>query len=433
MHGKVVLVRTAADHDSESLARRPAAFTTVAAGLAFVVLAALLVPWDWIPGGHLVPASPTDVFTPAEIDRAEAYSSARRYLGWSSYLVSLLVALALGFTPWGARLLRSMARRLRWWLAVPVGVLLLLVIGRLATLPFSVTVHDLGLDYELTNQPWGEWALDNAKSLLVSAVLSSVVLLVVVGSARLSPRYWFAWASGAAAIVTLGASFLYPVVVEPLFNNFTPMQAGPFKSSVFDLAKAEGVEIDEVLVSDASRRTTTLNAYVSGFGDTRRVVVYDNLLNDLTPDEARVVIAHELAHAEHHDVFLGTALGAVGSVFGISLLALLLDSPRLRRLSAIRGPSDPAAVAVILALAAAGGLLASPIQNTVSRAIEARADRDSITATGEGEVFAEMQHELAVHSLNDPTPPRLNHLWFGSHPTVLERVGIPSSLEEAAP
>jgi len=373
------------------------------------------------------------VFTPAEIDRAEAYSSARRHLGWSSYLVSLVVASVLGFTSWGARLLGRVGGRLRWWLAVPLSVGVLLAIGRVATLPFSVAAHDLGLDHGLTNQAWADWTLDNVKTLLVSVVLMSVVLLVIVGAARFSPRHWFGWGSAAAVVVTFGASFLYPVVVEPLFNDFTPMQAGPFKASVFELAKSEGVGIDDVLVSDASRRTTTLNAYVSGLGGTRRVVVYDNLLNELTPDQARMVIAHELAHAKHDDVLLGTALGAFGTVFGVSLLALILDSRRLRTRSAIQGASDPRAVAVLLALAAAGALLASPIQNAASRAIEARADRDSIAATGQGQVFAEMQHELAVHSLSDPTPPRLSQFWFGSHPTVLQRVGLPASLRAASP
>ena len=87
---------------------------------------------------------------------------------------------------------------------------------------------------------------------------------------------------------------------------------------------------------------------------------------------------------------------------------------------------------MILALVAVGGFFVSPVENTVSRAIEARADRESIKVTDEGGVFIDMQHELAVHSLSDPTPPRLSQFWFGSHPTVLQRAGIPAALEEAS-
>ena len=431
-HGKVVLVSADVEREHSSLARMPAAITAGVAALIFVVLAALVVPWDWVPGGHLVPATASDVFTADEIARAEEFSSVSRLLGWSSYFISLALALFLGLTRWGSRLVGRLAGGMRWWLAVPVGVTLLLCIGRLVTLPFSIANHELRSDYGLTNQPWDEWTLDYLKSLLVAAVTMSIVVMLVVGTARRSPRYWFAWAGALVAVVTFGASFLYPVVVEPLFNNFISMKAGAFKSSVFELATAEGVKIDDVLVSDASRRTTTLNAYVSGLGDTRRVVVYDNLLSELTPDQARVVIAHELAHAKHNDVLLGTSLGAVGGIAGIAVLALLLDSQRLRARAGISGPADPRAVALVLALVAAGTFLVSPVENSISRAIEARADRDSIEVTGQGDVFEEMQHELAVHSLNDPTPFRVSQFWFGSHPTVLQRVGMPGSLREAA-
>ncbi len=192
------------------------------------------------------------------------------------------------------------------------------------------------------------------------------------------------------------------------------------------------MHVDDVLVADASRRTTTVNAYVSGFGSTRRVVVYDTLLQQLSPAEARVVVAHELGHARHRDVLLGTGLGAVGAVAGVALLALLLDRPGLRRRAGVRGAGDPAAVALLMALLAAGGFLVSPAQNTVSRAIEARADRASLEATHEGDVFVRMQKQLALASLSDPTPPALSQFWWGSHPTVLQRAGLPASLAAAA-
>jgi STE24 endopeptidase len=411
---------------------RRAAWATAGVSLVvFLVLAALLVPWDWVPGGSLRPAAPLDVFTQKQIERAEEYACVRRYLGWASYAVSLFVACVLGFTSLGAHLLRRLAGRPHWWFAVPGGVLVMLVIGRLATLPFSILIQRRGLAYGLTEQAWGAWAIDYGKSLLVSWALTSLVLLVLVFAARRSPRMWFAWAGGVAAALTLAGSFLYPLVLEPVFNNFTPMADGPLRSAVLELAEKEGVEIDDVLVADASRRTTTLNAYVSGFGSTRRVVVYDNLVNDLPRDEARVVIAHELAHAKHSDVVLGTGLGSVGAVLGVSLLALVLDSSWARRRADVAGPADPAAVPLILALTAVAMLFVSPVQNTISRAIEVRADRDALVATGESTTFVDMQRELALASLSDPTPPALSQFWFGSHPTVLQRAGLPASMESA--
>jgi STE24 endopeptidase len=415
---------------SASLARRPAVVTMLVAACVVAVLAVVLVPWSWVPGGHLVPARASDLFTPAQVRRAEDYARVQRALGWTSYGLSLVLLLVLGLTPLGGRLVRRLAPR-RWWLAVPTGAGLVLVLERVVTVPFDVAAHHVDVRHGLSNQGWPAWSVDQLKGLLVAWLATTVLVLVLVGCARRSPRWWFAWAGGAALVLSLAGSFLYPVVVEPLFNSFTPLRAGPLRTSLFALAAREGVHIDDVLVADASRRTTTLNAYVSGFGSTRRVVVYDTTLEALTPAETRVVVAHELGHAKHGDVVTGTVLGAVGSVAATALLALLLDSDVLRRRSGTRGAPDPAAVALVLALVAVGGFLVSPLQNTVSRALEARADRASLEATHDGPTFVRMQRELALRSLADPTPPALSQLWWGTHPTVLQRAGLPASLSRA--
>ena len=412
------------------LARGPAVATVVGVAVVLAVVAGLTVPWDWVPGGHLVPRTAHSLFTPGEIARAERYSHLQRVASWTSYGLSLLLLLALGLTPLGARLVRRVTPR-RWWVAVPLGALIVLLLEQLLELPFSVAEHRTDLQFGISRQAWAPWALDVTKGFAVSWVGTALALLVAVGLARRSPRWWFAWAGAAALVLTLVGSFVYPLVVEPLFNRFTPMPDGPFKRSVMRLAAREGVHVDQVLVADASRRTTTLNAYVSGFGDTRRVVVYDTLLRDLTPAQARVVIAHELGHARNHDVLLGTGLGAIASVGGVGLLALLTDTERLRRWARVAGPGDPAAVALMLALAAVGGFLASPVQNTVSRAIEARADRASLEATHADATFIAMQRRLALTSLADPNPPWFSQLWWGTHPTVLQRAGLPQSMRAA--
>jgi STE24 endopeptidase len=401
------------------------------AATSFVVLAALLVPWAWVPGGHLVPASASSLFTPDQIARAERYSWWQRGLSWAAYAVSLAVLAWFALSSTGSRLLHRLTDRRRWWLGVPLAALVVVAAQSLLTLPFDAVAHEVDRRYAISHQGFAAWGVDRLTSLLVSWVITTLVLLAVVGFARRSPRWWFAWAGATAMVLTLAGSFLYPVVVEPLFNTFTPMQDGPFKQSILRLADREGVHVDDVLVADASRRTTTINAYVSGFGDTRRVVLYDNLLKDLPPRQILVVVAHELGHAKHQDVLLGTTLGAIGSVGGVALLALVMESRRVRRRTHVSGAGDPAAVGVLLALAAVGALLVSPMQNTVSRAIETRADRESLAATHAGATFVRMQRQLALRSLQDPTPPALSQFWWGTHPTVLQRAGLPASLRRA--
>ena len=308
-------------------------------------------------------------------------------------------------------------------LRLPLGVLALLVVGHLVTLPFGLVVRQRRLDYGLTRQGLGGYLRDEVTGLLVGWVATTIGLALLVWLARRTPRWWFAWAGVGAAGLAFVLSFAYPLVVEPLFNRFTPMADSPLRQSILQLAAEERVEVDDVLVADASRRTTTLNAYVSGLGGSRRVVVYDNLVTELPEDQVLDVVAHELAHAKNHDVLAGTTLGAVGSVAGLALLALLLDSRALRRRAGADGPGDPRIAALVLALAALGTFVANPVQNTASRAVEARADRDSLAATSDLDGFTQLQRNLALTSLADPHPPAWSQFWFGSHPTTLQRIG----------
>jgi STE24 endopeptidase len=185
----------------------------------------------------------------------------------------------------------------------------------------------------------------------------------------------------------------------------------------------EGVHLDDVLVADASRRTTTLNAYVSGYGSTRRVVLYDNVVNDLPRRQILSIVAHELGHARHDDVLVGSVLGALGTVCGIGLLGLVLPVVR-REEGALR---DPAVVPLVAALVAIGTLLSSPLNNGLSRLVETRADVDSLQTTHDPQAFVTMQKQLALHSLSDQ-PPAWSQFWFGSHPTTLERIAIAEQL-----
>jgi STE24 endopeptidase len=392
---------------------------TVVGGVAVVVLAAALVPWHPVPGGMPSPVPADQVFTSEQIAAAEEFSRWARVWSWSSLAVSVAVACWLGFSDVGRRIVARLPGR--WWLQVVLAVAVLAVIGRLVTLPFGYLLYRHLLDYGLSTQSTGEWLVDAVKSLVVGIVATSVVLLILVGCARRWARAWPAVAGGMLAVAVVVASFVYPLLVEPLFNSFKPLPDGSLRTHILELADREGVDVDQVLVADASRRTTTLNAYVSGFGGTRRVVVYDNLVEDLPEDEALSVVGHELAHARHNDVITGSVLGAAGAVFATGLLAVLLGAMGdRRRISA----ADPAVVPLLLALAAVGSLVASPVQNTVSRQIETRADVDGLRATGNLDAFVAMQRELALRSYSDPTPPAWSQFWFGSHPTTLQRVAV---------
>ena len=402
--------------------RRTSLGVMTGGGVAFLVLAFLLVPWNPVPGGSPPPVDPTSVFTSAQIARAEEFSRWARAWSWSSLALSLAVACFLGFTRHGPRLVERL--RGPWWARVVLAVAVLALIGRLVTLPFALLQHRHYADYGLSTQSTGQFLLDVAKSEAIGVVVTGLLMLVLVGSARRWRRFWPVVAGGVLGLFVAAGSFVYPVLVEPAFNSFEPLEEGPLRSQILGLAAEQDLGVDEVLVADASRRTTTLNAYVSGFGATRRVVVYDNLVNDLPRDQALSVVAHELAHAGNDDVVVGTGLGVAGVVFGVGLLGLVVGA-------ASRGTRmrDPRVVPLVAALVAVGTLLASPVESGISRQIETRADVDALDATRDPDAFVEMQRQLAVRSLSDPTPPRWSYFWFGSHPTTVERISLARTLD----
>ncbi|HWJ83387.1 MAG TPA: M48 family metallopeptidase [Nocardioides sp.] len=398
--------------------------TALLGAAAFVALAAWLVPWHPVPGGSPPPVPAASEFSRAQIDRAEDFARFARLWSWSALAVSLAVALWLGLGSRGRRL----AERMRgpWWLRATLVVALLVLIGRVATLPFAIAFRKLLLDAGLATSSWPSWALDVVKSELVTTVATAIPVVAVLACARRWPRAWPAVAGALLGGLVVLGSFAYPVVVEPLFNQFTPLPDGQLRTDVLAVAREEGVHVDDVLVADASRRTTTLNAYVSGFGGSRRVVLYDTLVDGVPRREALSVVAHELAHAGHDDVLTGTALGAAGGVLGGGLLGVVLTLAERRGRP---GAAQVEAVPMVLALAALAVFLTTPVQNGISRQIETRADVVALQATNAPQPFVALQRRLALRSLADPTPPAWSQWFFGSHPTVLERIAIARSLE----
>jgi STE24 endopeptidase len=307
---------------------------------------------------------------------------------------------------------------------VLLGVLSLAVIGRLVTLPLSAYGEVIRHRYGLSTRGWGLWLRDVGVSTAINAGLTAVGLLALVWIARRAPRTWWAWAAaGAAALVVVG-SFLWPVVMEPAFNRFESMPAGQLRSDLLALAEKNGTPVQDVLVSDASRRTTALNAYVSGFGSTRRIVVYDTVLERLPDDQIESIVAHELGHVAADDVLTGTLMGALGAGAGVAALGWLLSIGPLRRRSGADSPGDPRIVPLVLFLMAVGTLASTPVQNLVSRHIEARADVHALDLTANPEAFIQMQRGLATTNLSDPDPPAAWQWFFGSHPTTAQRVAL---------
>ncbi len=379
--------------------------------LSLVVVAAVAVAEGAVlvlrPRDGLVkPASVSarSYFSAAEIDRARDFRRPQLALYGATLAVEAGVLVAL---------LRRPPRR---WPRRPLAGAAVSLVLTLAPLPVGAVMRQRSIDVGLTTQSWPAWAGDVAKSAAIGAGVAGVGVALAAALARRFGRRW--WLPGAAAAVGIGAVFLYagPVVLDPLFNRFTALPAGRTRSDVLELARQAGVRVGEVYEVDASRRTTAANAYVTGLGHTKRVVLYDTLLRNFDRDETRLVVAHELGHVHYDDVPHGLIFLALVAPLGLLGVARLAESWT---------GDDPRRWAPALVLAI--GVVSMPIgvvSNGLSRGVEARADAYALRLTGATAPFVSFERRIALRNVADPDPPGWVGFLLGTHPSTVERIGI---------
>jgi STE24 endopeptidase len=401
-----------------------AAVTLGALVVGVIVVAVVRVPWAAPPAPRADQLAALRDLPAEAVARGRAFHAALRPGSYGSLALGMLAALILGLTPLGARLVDLVGRPFggHWVAQALLGGVVLVGIVEVLTLPLAAWRETVLRRYGLSTQTWASWGVDLLKAYAVTAVLGAIAVLTFFGVARLFPRWWWVFVAGGAAALTVLMTFVFPVLVEPIFNRFTPMPAGDLRENLIALADRDGVPVRDVLVADASRRTTALNAYVSGLGPTRRIVVYDTLLQQAPPEEVEAVVAHELGHAKDRDVLTGTLIGALGSAAGVIVVYLIGSWTGLLRRVGAEAVTDPRAMALLIALAAVAGLVSAPVQTLVSRRVEARADAHALALTDDPATVEAMERRLATRNLADVDPPRLEYLMFATHPSVVERI-----------
>src|SRR5690606_38395899 len=351
--------------------------------VALAVIAAVRVPWSGPPAPRADQLAAMRDLPADVVARGKAFHAALRPGSYGALLLGALIALVLGLTPLGARIVEAVGRPFggNWIAEAVLGGFVLVLVGELVTLPLAAWRETILRQYGLSTQTWGSWLVDLLKGYGVGAVIGAIALLGFFGIARLAPQWWWAWVAAGAAGLVVVLSFVFPVLIEPIFNKFEPMPEGPLRQNLLALAERDGVPVRDVLVADASRRTTALNAYVSGLGPTGRIVVYDTLLRAAPAAEVEAVVAHELGHAKERDVVTGTLIGAVGVAAAVCAVYLIGSWTGLLRRAGVEAISEPRAVALLLALATLAGIVSAPVQSFISRRIEARADAHALALT----------------------------------------------------
>jgi STE24 endopeptidase len=368
-----------------------------------------------------VPVDAQQYFTAAQLDRAEDFRSVQRLLGLAGLGVGIgTLALLVRRQPPGlvARLER---RPLLGGAAAGAGLALVLVV---TGLPIDAWMRARSLDVGLATQSWPDWAVDVVKAAGISAVTAAIGGLIAMALVRRFPRRW--WAPAAVLVLAYGVVtiWLYPILIDPVFNKFEALPQGKLRSEVLQLADRAGVDVGQVYRVDASRRTSAANAYVIGLGHSKRVVLYDNLIDDFSPGEVRTVVAHELGHQKHDDLLRGLTWLAIVAPAGTFLAQALAErmGPRGR----LGTPAALPAIALAISLASLGLGCAS---NVLSRKVEASADSFALRLTRDPEDFIGFQRRISVQNVGDPDPPGWYQALFGTHPTTLERIGAGVAFE----
>jgi STE24 endopeptidase len=363
------------------------------------------------------PVAARDYFSGEQIERARAYQRPQRLLGLAGMTLegAALTLIALRPPPRLSRELeRAGANPIAGAAAFGAGLSLG---SRALGLPLSAVRQRRAKRAGISVQSWPGWLSDVAKSSAIGSGLNAAALAGAMGLLRRYRSHWWLPASLGATAVSSAFILLSPVLLDPVFNKFEPLPEGELRREVLALAERAGVQVGEVYRIDASRRTTAANAYVTGLGRTKRVVLFDTLLNDFPAGEVHSVVAHELSHVRYRDVQRALLWLGIAAPAGLHLVQRLTEW--------IAGDDEPTPAmlpALILSLGIvsfAGGIASTAL----SRRVEQRADAFALDLTEDPDSFIELERRLAVKALADPQPPRLLQKLFGTHPDAIQRIG----------
>jgi STE24 endopeptidase len=275
--------------------------------------------------------------------------------------------------------------------------------------------------YGLTSQPLVGWLQDQAISLAISVVVTAVFVAALYGLMRRAPRTWWIWAGGLAAAFMVVAMILAPIFIEPLFNTYTPAPAGPTRDAVVALAKTAGVPYDKIYIYNGSKQSNRYTANVSGLFGSARVAMSDVMFTkgaDIA--EVRGVVGHEMGHYKRGHILWQTLAGSLLAIVAFGLIQLVFPFAANLMGAKVGGVDDPVGLPVIMAIVATLSLLATPINNTISRTAEADADAFSMRTANAPDGLSKALVKTIEYRASSPSA--LEEFLFYDHPSVENRV-----------
>ena len=354
--------------------------------------------------------------------KAKEYAQLRRVLFFINAgigLAVLLIMLFTGLSLWLRQLVEGWTSS--QWLAVPLYMLIFGGVYAILTFPLDIYAgYYLPRKYGLLHMNFGAWMLDLVKGGLVALVIGLPLIEALYFGFRHLGEWWWLVGGAAYLVLIVGLANLAPVLIMPLFNKFIPLENEELQARILRLGEKTGARVKGVYTMDFSRRTSAANAFVTGIGNTRRVVLGDTLTQNYTPDEIEVIMAHELGHHVHGDIWRGVALDSIVTLVGFYIANLVLQAG----ISGLgyRGLGDVAAFPLFVLVMVIFSFVTMPLGNAMSRSRENAADVYALEITGNGPAFISAMRKLANQNLADVDPPNWVVWLFYTHPPIRDRV-----------
>lgn len=392
----------------------------VLAGAPAIVRAADSLPPA--PSGRAALVENALVSVPADDPRAVAYMRGRHCLAalspiWGVLLLLLIVAGGLGraFADLAARMTGSV------WLQVALVATLLTVTLHIGSFPVALYGFVRERRFGFATQGFWAWLGDQGKGLLIAALLQAIFFPLLYVAIRKAPRLWWLAGAGLGVLFMILVLAVAPVLIAPLFNTFRPLRDAPLRRTILAMARAQGIRAEEVYEVDASLQSRHTNAYVAGLLGTRRIVLYDTLLESLAPREIEFVMGHEMGHYVRGHIWRSIAWGALAMVLGAFLLDLGMRAA-MERVPSLGVAGAPASLPLLVLIAGALMVLLAPAANAYSRSLEREADRFGLQVTADPLAAASSFVKFGRHDLGTFRVARFIEAILYTHPSLSERI-----------
>jgi STE24 endopeptidase len=367
----------------------------------------------------------------AEVEKKERLEKAIRYQRAKNihffvdegYTIILLVLfLFLGISAYLRRQIEKFTRK-RFWV-VAFYTLLFLILAFIFGFPSSYYGFTLEQEFGLSNQNFPQWFGEQLVGLLVIAIIMILAVEGIYLALKKSPRRWWIYVSVVFIMFTVVLINLSPVLIMPLFNKFTPLPEGELRDKLIKLSQKANAPVEDIFTMNMSKQTKEANAMFTGLGNTKRIVLGDNLVNEYTPEEIEVVIAHEMGHNLLHHIWKIIILSSIMAAIGFLLIHLTGGRiiNRFKNRLKIENMADVAGLPLFLLIFSIYGIVTMPVMPAYSRHMERQADKFALDITHNQEAFISAMDKLAYDNLSDPNPSPIIEFLLYDHPPISERI-----------